>query len=94
MSKLHVVRLSEEERNEVIAVVNHGQAKARSVKRARILLKADQGVSGPAWSDVRIAEALETSPHTVRGVRLRYTERGLHGAIYRKKETEPWLAHG
>ena len=89
MNKTNIVRLSKAERNELFEVVNHGEAKARAIKRARILLKSDQGVAGPAWTDVKIAEALETSPHTVRGVRLRYTERGLQGAIYRKKETKP-----
>lgn len=88
VNKKSIVRLSKEERAELVGVVSHGKATARTVKRARILLKTDQGTLGPAWTDVRTAEALETSPHTVRGIRLRYEERGLHGAINRKKETK------
>lgn len=33
----------------------------REQTRARVLLKADEGPEGPAWSDDRIAEALELS---------------------------------
>jgi transposase len=88
VNKKYVVRLSEEERAGLLALVSHGKAKARVVKRARILLKTDQGPSGPAWTDLRVAEALETSPHTVRGLRQRYEERGLLGAVNRKEETK------
>ena len=34
--------------------------KVRALKRAQILLKADSGPDGPAWSDSVIADALES----------------------------------
>ena len=85
MNKKHFVRLSGEEREELRSLVSLGRASARKLTRARILLKADQGEGGPGWTDEQIAEALETSRHTVRGVRQRFTERGSQGAINRKK---------
>jgi hypothetical protein len=36
-----------------------GKASARQLTHARILLKADQGPHGPAWSDAQIQHALE-----------------------------------
>jgi hypothetical protein len=85
VNKKHFVRLSEEEREELRSLVSTGRASARKLTRARILLKADQGEGGPGWTDEQIAEALETSQHTVRGLRKRFTERGSQGAINRKK---------
>ncbi len=85
MNKKHFVRLSEEEREELGSLVSTGRASARKLTRARILLKADQGEGGPGWTDEQIAEALETSKHTIRGVRKRFAERGSQGAINRKK---------
>jgi transposase len=84
-NKRHVVRLSEEERAELTALVSVGKASARKLTRARVLLKADQGEGGPGWTDEQIAKALESSRHTVRGIRKRYAERGTQGAINRKK---------
>jgi transposase len=85
VNKKYFVRLSEAERGDLTSLVSTGRASARKLTRARILLKADQGEGGPGWTDEQIAEALETSPHTVRGVRKRFTERGSQGAINRKK---------
>ena len=85
MNKKYFVRLSEEEREELRSLVSMGRASARMLTRARILLKADQGEGGPRWTDEQIAEAFETSKHTVRGVRKRFAERGSQGAINRKK---------
>ena len=47
--------------------MRRGRAHARSLPYARILLKTDDDASegGPAWTDERIAEALETGADTV-----------------------------
>src|SRR6266487_6820370 len=46
-----------------------------------MLLKADQGPEGPAWSDSRIQEALEVSASTVQRVRKCCAQRGVQEAI-------------
>jgi transposase len=56
---------------------------------ARILLKADAAEGGPAWSDSRIAEAVEVGTATVERVRKRFVEQGLEAALVRKPQERP-----
>ena len=65
MEKKHIVKLSEEERTYLAAKLAAGTNTARSLRRARILLKADQGEHGPAWADEKICEALEIGKSAV-----------------------------
>lgn len=62
-------------------MISTGKASARQLTHARILLKADQGEGGPAWSDRQIQEALEVSPGTVQRVRKRCAQEGVQEAI-------------
>ena len=64
--------------------MRRGRAHARSLPYARILLKTDDDASegGPAWTDERIAEALETGADTVaREARRRFSGEGLEVAL-------------
>ncbi len=63
--KRYVVRLTNEERGSLEALVRRGKAHARKLLYARILLKADSSEAGPARADERIADAPETSAATV-----------------------------
>jgi transposase len=81
MKKQHCVHLSEDQRRTLDGLVSAGTAPARKLAHARILLKADQGPAGPAWTDGRIAEALEVSLATVERVRRRYAAEGLAAAV-------------
>ena len=66
MYKRYVVCLTDEEREHLEALVRRGKAHARKkLLYARILLKTDTSEAGPAWTDERIADALETSADTV-----------------------------
>ena len=69
MAKKYVVRLSEVERVELEAWVKTGRAAARKRLHAQILLKADEGEHGPAWTDAAIRQALDVSSRTVERVR-------------------------
>ena len=64
MSKKYVVRLSQEEREELQSLVKKGTVKAYRVKHANILLKA--GANGPGWTDEKIADAFGCHFNTVR----------------------------
>lgn len=75
------VTLTPDDRAELTALTTAGKLSARALKRAFILLKADDGPDGPAWSDERIAEAFEVSFGTVTGVRKRYAQRGWASVI-------------
>lgn len=61
MPKTHRVELSTDDRRWLLEFIGRGEAPVREQTRARVLLKADKGQEGPAWSDDRIAEALELS---------------------------------
>src|SRR5437868_2517140 len=71
------VRLDEVERKLLAGMIRRGQDSARVLCRARILLKADAGIS-----EGKIAEAVEVAPATVGRVRRRFCEDGLQGALY------------
>lgn len=79
-----VVRLTEEERAHLRTLIGRGTAPARTLSRARILLKTNQGEGGPGWSDAAIAEALEVGLSTVARVRKRYASEGLEATLARK----------
>jgi transposase len=83
MAKKYVVRLTRDEREMLLRMVNGGKGAARKLVHARVLLKAD--ADGPGWPDVRIAEALEVGVRTIESLRQRFVEEGLHAALHRKK---------
>ncbi len=89
MYKRYVVRLSEEERQRIGTFLRRHRAHVRSLPYARILLKADASEGGPAWTDERIAEAMETSNDTVARERRRFLEDGLEVALMAKKPGKP-----
>src|SRR5919108_3831011 len=84
MRKRYVVTLEAEERALLEELVTKGTAAARKLTHARILLKADQGPHGPAWTDATISEALDVSHATVERVRQRFVEEGLAAALARR----------
>ena len=83
------VTLDAEERQLLHGLIAEGKAAAKKLAHARILLKADVAEGGPAWPDVRIAEALEVSTDTVGRVRQRFVEQGLEAALVRKPQDRP-----
>jgi len=84
MSKRYVVTLTEGERAALGRRVSAGREPARDLIHARILLKADAGPHGPAWTDAAITDALDVSTSTVERVRKRFVEHGLEAAIRRQ----------
>jgi hypothetical protein len=87
--KKYPVTLTAEERQRLTDLIATGQAAAKGLIHARILLKADAADGGPAWTDGRIAEALEVSVATIERVRQRFVEQGLEAALSRKKQDRP-----
>ena len=80
----YVVSLTEEERAALHTLIGRGTAPARTLTHARILLKANRGEAGPAWTDAAIATALEVGLATVARVRQAYVTAGLTVALERK----------
>lgn len=81
------VALTQEERQQLSALISTGKAAAAKLLHARILLKADQSPEGPTWTDEQIAGALDGSVSTVRRVRQSFVEEGVDAALNRKKPT-------
>jgi transposase len=71
-AKKYHVKLETDERNQLLDLTSKGAIGARKMKRAQILLKADEG-----WKDKEIIEALNTSRSTVERTRKRFVEGGL-----------------
>jgi transposase len=82
--KKYIVTLSDEERAQLVGLIQTGKHPARKLLMARILLKADASDNGEGWSDSEIAAALETSTDTVARTRQRLVEEGLEPALIRK----------
>jgi hypothetical protein len=91
-TKRYVVALTPEERQHLAQLVSSGKRSARTLTRARILLKADQAQGGPAWPDGRIAEALGCGRRTVERVRQRLVEEGLEAALHHRPQQRPSVA--
>jgi transposase len=87
--KKYRVTLTPEERQGLQDSIAAGKASAKKLAHARILLKADAAPGGPAWTDERIAEAVEVSRATVERVRQRFVEQGLEAALVRKPQGRP-----
>ena len=79
-----VVRLTADQRPVLETVVHTGTHPAHAVRRARILLKAD--ADGPdAWTDERIAQALDINRMTVSRTRQQFAAEGLDATLHKKK---------
>ena len=87
MRKKYVVRLSQEEREQLMGVVKKLKGTSQKVRRAQILLRADAG--GPNWADQRIADALGCRRQTVENIRQRPVERGFPEALDGRKRANP-----
>jgi hypothetical protein len=82
--KKYIVKLTAEERDRLDVLIQKGKAPARQLLKARILLKADASTACEAWSDSRIAAALDTSIDTIARTRRQLVEEGLDAALTRK----------
>lgn len=88
-AKKFIVELDATERARLNALISKGKAPAKTILKARILLKADQGESGPGWLDAEIVEALDTNPTMVSRVREKLVTEGLDAVLARKKRETP-----
>ncbi len=86
-SKKYVVRLSDDERVYLEAMVKTGKGAAYKRLHAQILLLADVGEGGSSWTDEPISQACQVSVRTVERVRQRLVEQGLEAALKRAPQS-------
>lgn len=82
--KRYIVELTDEERDKLQLLATRGRVLASKVTHARILLKADEGLT-----DAEIVEHLDVGVATVERVRKRFVLEGLEAALTRKKQDNP-----
>jgi hypothetical protein len=87
MQKKYVVRLTDQERDELRSVVKKLKGTGQKVRRAQILLKAD--AEGSNWTDERIAEAFSCRTRTIERLRQRLVERGFEETLHRVERAQP-----
>lgn len=81
MKRATLMHLSEDERTYLQVFVRRGKANARTLTRARVLLKCDEG-----WSNDEIVEAFAISDQTIRNVRQRYESGGVEAVLSDKRQ--------
>jgi hypothetical protein len=87
MNKKYIVRLTDQERDELAAVIKKFKGTSQKVRRAQILSKAD--ADGPSWTDQRIAEAFGCRTRTIEKLRQRLVESGFREALDSIKRESP-----
>ena len=79
--KNYIVRLTADERDQLLPMIRGGKAAARPWLPARLLRKADQGSETSAWSDEAMGTALEVHATRVARGRQHFVEQGLEAAL-------------
>ena len=87
-AKRYPVVLSRSQRDFLMDLISSGTESARKLTRARILLKADAGEFGPAYSDKEIKEAVEVSISTIERTRKAFVLENLTTALNAKKRCD------
>jgi hypothetical protein len=88
-AKKYIVELDACERERLDTLIKKGKSSAKTILKARILLKADQSSDGPGWQDAEIVEALDTNLTMVMRVREKLATEGLDAVLTRKKRETP-----
>ena len=88
-AKRYPVSLDPSQRDYLVDLISSGRESARKLTRARILLKADTGKLGPAYSDEEIKAAVEVSIPTIERTRKAFALEGLTAALMPKKPAKP-----
>jgi transposase len=88
-NKKNEIHLSTTQRAELNELVRNGQAPAKKITHARILLMSDQHHPDERWTDADISRALQTHINTIARIRKRFVQHGQAPALERKPRTAP-----
>ena len=84
----YLIELSNKDRKALLDIVAKGNAPAKAILRANILLASDRNAR-QHMTVAQIADAYHTTATTVQNVRTSYANNGLEATIYRKKRETP-----
>ena len=79
--KKYIVELTSEERSKLQEVILTEKMAAHKRRKARILLKVDQGPEGSGWTDAQAAAAFDCRRQTVERLRQRLVDRGFEDVL-------------
>lgn len=82
------VRLSQEEREYLLSLLNKAKVSGQKQTHARVLLQSDCGEYGEHKKDPKIVESLHVSFSTVGRIRQRFVEEGMESALNRKRHSK------
>ncbi len=82
------IHLTPAQRQVAEHLISAGQAPARKIMHAHVLLKADESEQGPGWSDGQIREAFGVGLTTIWRLRRRFLSDGLDDALNRCPQPE------
>jgi hypothetical protein len=83
--KKYIISLTTSEQQELKAIIGRRNEKAEIVKRAYVLLAADE--KGAHLSDAHIAEHYQVTTRCIEGLRKRFIEEGFIQVVYGKPRT-------
>jgi len=78
------VKLKEEERKQLQAVLGKGKHTSQQYRNACILLNSDESPEGQKLSNEQIAQVLHINPKTVERIKQRFVEEGFDECMDRK----------
>lgn len=85
----YMIDLSDEQRHQLQQITKNGQAPAKKILHAQMLLLSDVGHSEGGWTDEQISSALGVHPYTVARVRKKYVTKGVAPALNRQIRPSP-----
>ena len=80
-AKIYKITLTNEERAKLTTIVSKGKGNARRMRRAQILLLADENQPDGGWKDADIAKALKAHTRTVERTREKCVLEGVEAAL-------------
>lgn len=80
-AKRYRVNLTGEERESLGTLASKGKGSVRRIRRAQILLMADEEQEGGGWKDANIAKALGAHQRTVERTREKCVMEGIEAAL-------------
>ena len=84
----YIVKLTQEERVDLLRLIKKGKSAARKLAHARILLEVDEATPNqPYKTDKAVGNLLHTSDKTIHRIRQRFVDEGLEAALERKAHT-------
>lgn len=89
---LYAVRLSDDQRQQLLGLTHNGHAPAKKILHARILLLADKAHPEGRWGDAHIAAALDLHVNSVARIRKLFVLEGTQPALQRKPRAHPPVA--